>query len=142
MSSTQQTVDFLTDQMVEAGKITSRKMFGEYAIYCDGKVVAFVCDEMLFFKPIQEARDFIGTPEEASPYPGAKNYFKISTDRWDDSEWLTELVRLTAAALPLPKPKKSKLKPAAKSDSKATISVAKSVSRTATSLKPKKPKKS
>ena len=31
-------VEFVVDQMENAGAITYRKMFGEYAVYCEGKV--------------------------------------------------------------------------------------------------------
>jgi hypothetical protein len=30
---------------------------GEYAIYCNGKVVALVCDNQLFVKPTEAAQD-------------------------------------------------------------------------------------
>jgi DNA transformation protein and related proteins len=39
------------------------------------------------------------------PYPGAKPYYFISGEQWDDAEWLSELIRLTSAELPLPKKK-------------------------------------
>jgi DNA transformation protein len=106
MATDQRTIDFLADQITAAGNIRSRKMFGEYAIYCDEKVVALVCDDQLFIKPTAAGRTFLGTPAEAPPYPGAKPYFRIPEDRWDDHEWLTRLVRLTADALPLPKPQR------------------------------------
>ena len=107
MASDQSTVDFIVDQIAGAGTVTSRKMFGEYAIYVDGKVAALVCDNRLFVKPTAEGRAFIGDPVEGSPYPGAKPCFLIE-DRIDDGEWLTELARITARELPLPKPKKPK----------------------------------
>lgn len=37
---------------------------------------------------------------EASPYPGAKKYFYIGGDLWDDIEWLTHLITITAKELP------------------------------------------
>ena len=40
-------------------------MFGEYAIYCDGKVTALVCDNQLFVKPMEAGRSFIGEVVEA-----------------------------------------------------------------------------
>jgi len=106
MATEQRTVDFITDQIARAGSIRSHKMFGEYAVYCDEKVVAFVCDDQLFIKPTDAGRTFIGTPDEAPAYPGSKLYFLVSEDLWDDHEWLTALVRTTADALPLPKPKR------------------------------------
>lgn len=109
MASDKRTVDFLTEQMGLAGDITTRAMFGEYAAYCDGKVIAFICDDQLFVKPTEAGRAFLGDAiEEAPPYPGAKDYFLIGGDRCEDRDWLGTLIRTTADALPAPKPKKSK----------------------------------
>ena len=100
-------MEFLADQMAGAGEISYRKMFGEYAVYLDGKVVALVCDNQLFVKPTAAGRAFIGAPVEAPAYPGAKNSFLIE-DAFEDREWISELIRITARDLPAPKPKKPK----------------------------------
>ena len=107
MASDQDFVDFIVDQLEGAGDVTFRKMFGEYAIYCDGKLSALVCDNRLFVKPTEAGRSFIGDVVEAPPYPGAKNSFLIE-DRLEDQNWISELVRITAIELPEPKPKKKK----------------------------------
>ncbi|TXC71973.1 TfoX/Sxy family protein [Sphingomonas ginsenosidivorax] len=107
MASDTRTVGFIVDQLASAG-VSAKPMFGEYGLYCDGRMVAMVCDDRLFLKPTDAGRAFAGAVEEASPYPGAKPCLVIDPDRWDDSDWLGELVRLTAAALPLPKPSKAK----------------------------------
>ena len=108
MASKQSTADFIVDQLSHAGVISSKKMFGEYAIYCDGKLPALVADDQLFVKPTDAGRRFIGSPVEAPPYPGAKPCFLIPGDRWDDSDWLCELIRITTRELPVPIPKKKK----------------------------------
>ena len=82
-------IEYLCDQLQGAGTITYRKMFGEYAIYCNEKVVALVCDDELFVKPTSAGKAFIGDVMEGCPYPGAKPYFLISGDQWEDSEWLS-----------------------------------------------------
>jgi len=105
MASRQSTVDFIVEQIADAGFVSARKMFGEYGIFCDGKIVAMVCDDQLFFKATAGGKAFIGTVVEASPYPGAKPCFLISGDRWEDREWLSNLVKISAAELPLPKKK-------------------------------------
>lgn len=71
MASRQSTIDFIVEQMAEAGDISAKKMFGEYAIYCDGKLVALVCDDQLYIKPTSSGRNFIGKCIEAPPYKGA-----------------------------------------------------------------------
>jgi len=107
MASTQATVDYIIEQLQGAGRVAARKMFGEYAIYCDGKTVAFVCDDQLYVKPTAAGRVFLGEPQDGFPYPGAKPHFLIAGERWDDAEWLSKLVALTAGELPPPKPKSS-----------------------------------
>jgi DNA transformation protein len=100
-------VEFVADQIADSGEVSFRKMFGEYAIYCDGKVVALVCDDRLYVKQTAAGRAFIGEPVEAPPYSGAKMYFLIE-DRLDDRAWVSKLIRVTAGELPPPKPKKPK----------------------------------
>jgi TfoX/Sxy family transcriptional regulator of competence genes len=46
-------MEYICEQIAEAGNISYKKMFGEYAVYCDEKVVAFVCDNQLFVKPTE-----------------------------------------------------------------------------------------
>lgn len=116
MASNPRTVDYLLEQMTGAGAVTGRKMFGEYALFCDGKMVALICDDQLFIKPTVAGRAYVGVATEKPPYKGAKPYLWISGDQWDDSDWLTELVRISAAELPLPvkKAKTSKTPAAAR----------------------------
>ncbi len=106
MATQQSNIDFITDQIQTAGNIRSRKMFGEYAIYCDEKVVALVCDDMLFVKITEAGRALLNDPTEAPAYPGAKQSFQIDEALLENSEALAELIRVTADELPLPKPKK------------------------------------
>jgi TfoX/Sxy family transcriptional regulator of competence genes len=100
-------VQYVVDQLSGAGKISFRKMFGEFAIYCDTKVVALICNNQLFVKATQAGRTFIGEPVEAPPYPGAKPSFLIE-DEIENRDWLQKLVSLTASELPVSKPKKPK----------------------------------
>ena len=58
MASDKSFIEFIVDQMGDAGFISHKKMFGEYAIYCDGKVVALVCDNQLFIKPTDGGRAY------------------------------------------------------------------------------------
>ncbi|MCB9208532.1 MAG: TfoX/Sxy family protein [Ignavibacteriales bacterium] len=102
-------MEFVAEQIENAGIITFRKMFGEYALYSNGKVVALVCDNKLFVKPKIKGREFIGIITEGFAYPGAKPSFLIE-DKLEDREWLSELIRITEKALPEPKPKKKRKK--------------------------------
>ena len=105
MGSRQETVDFILEQITGTGA-TAKKMFGEYALYCNEKVVALICDDQLFIKITNEAKDFLWQWNEAPPYKNARPCFLISEEKWEDSEWLSSLIRITAEQLPTVKKKK------------------------------------
>ena len=111
-------IAFICEQADMPHRLTSKKMFGEYALYVDGKVIAFVCDNQLFLKPLPEVRSLLGNVTELPAYPGSKLYFRIS-DELDDRDALRRLFNVAADALPPPKPKAApkpkKLLPKAKS---------------------------
>ena len=107
MASNQNFVDFVLEQIKNAGEITVKKMFGEYSIYADGKLLGLICDNKLFIKPTNLGREFIGNVIEASPYEGAKPIFLIE-DKIEDSDWLSELIRISVKELPPPKQKNKK----------------------------------
>ena len=107
MASDQHFVTFLCDQLAQVPGITYRKMFGEYALYCGGKTVAFVCGNRLYVKPTNAGRQAVGHVVEGFPYPGAKPHFLIE-ERLDDRDWLSQVIEATARELPEPKPKPTK----------------------------------
>ena len=111
MATKQSTTDYLLDQLSAVPDIRARKMFGEYALYCRGKVVALVCDNELFVKMTEPGKKFVGgSYEEGFAYPGAKPSMHIPGDLLEDTSFLSELIEITARTLPMPKPKKLKKK--------------------------------
>lgn len=103
MASKEEFVQYIADQLAEVGNITYRKMFGEYGIYCDGKIFALVCDNQLFVKITEAGRKICPELTEAPPYEGAKNYFLV--EEVDNRQQLENLVIETCKELPIPKPK-------------------------------------
>jgi TfoX/Sxy family transcriptional regulator of competence genes len=99
MASDHKFLVYVCEQMRGAGAISSRKMFGEYAIYCGGIVVAFVCNNQLFVKPTPDGRALLQDPIERAPWPGAKPHFLIDAGL-DDPDLLAQLISVTARAVP------------------------------------------
>lgn len=108
MASNQHFVDSIVARASGAGQVSARKMFGEYGLYLDEKIVGLICDDRLFIKPTDAGRAFAGTIEEAPPYPGAKPSLLVDAARQSDAAWLCEMIAITAAALPAPKKRRSK----------------------------------
>ncbi|MBY0402633.1 MAG: TfoX/Sxy family protein [Cyanobacteria bacterium] len=121
MGTQQSTIDYLMEQLEVASKagapsclIYVKKMFGEYGLFREGKMVALVCDDQLFIKPTAVGRTLLGKVQEAPPYPGAKPCFLIPRERWEDFDWLLEVFKRSADELPFPKVKKPKAKKSSK----------------------------
>lgn len=98
------TIEFICDQAGLGRRLTYRKMFREYALYLDGKVVALICGDQLYLKPTPEGLKCLGNVSEAPPYPGAKNHYLLSSVL-DDPDRLSTALQVTARALPEPGPK-------------------------------------
>ena len=107
MASDLDFVEFVTDQLDDECEMSFRKMFGEYALYSKGKVVALICDNQLFVKPTDAGKKYLGEYIEAPAYPGAKPSLLIQ-DQLEDREWLSKLIVITERELPKPKPKAKK----------------------------------
>lgn len=106
MSTKPSTIDYFLDQLAALSGVTARKMFGEYALYYDGKVVALVCDDQLFLKITEPGKKLLGRQyREGFPYPGAKPYIAVDESFIENHEKLCALVSVTAEALPVPKKK-------------------------------------
>ena len=104
MASNTDFVQYIADQCSDAGEIVTKKMFGEYAIYCDGKIFGLICDDCFYLKPTASGKALLKTVDMRPPYEGAKEYFYIADV--DDRDYLSALVHETCKALPAPKAKK------------------------------------
>ena len=104
MASSLEYVKFIAEQLSELEEISYRKMFGEYGIYCDGKLFALICDNQLFIKITEAGKAMMPDLQTAPPYKGAKPYFLF--EQIDDSSVLTNFVTATCKELPPPKPPK------------------------------------
>ena len=97
-------VQYIVDQCSGAGTIVARKMFGDYGVYCDGKLFGLICDDNFYIKPTEVAKVLLRVIDRQPPYEGAKAYFYIADV--DDRDYLSALVRETCRVLPDPKLKK------------------------------------
>ena len=107
MSTDTDFIAYVHEQAGLGDGLVSKKMFGEYGIYFDGKIVAVAADNSLFLKPTDAGRALLPDVVEAQPWPEAKPWFVID-EYLDDTELLLKLIRATADALPTPKPKPAK----------------------------------
>ena len=108
MATSKETIDYFLAQTAGAGSMRARSMFGEYALYCDNKVVGLVCDNQLFLKITPIADNYLDESHDASPYPNAKPWKLVPEERWEDKLWLADFIRETAKYVTIPVKKKKK----------------------------------
>lgn len=107
MSTRKETAEYVIDQLGDLA-VSTRAMFGEFALYCDGKTVAFICDDTVFLKPTPVGEAALGPENMAPAYPGSKLYYAVPGERLEDRGWFQDVVQRTANILPEPRPKKPK----------------------------------
>ncbi len=103
MTTHRNTADFILARLGLADRFSVRSMFGEFALYADGKPVAFICDDQLFVKILPESSALEKLCEQAPAYPGSKDYYLVPQDLITADHTLPALLLRMAATLPLPK---------------------------------------
>ena len=109
MATRRSTAEFILEQLGLPDRFSVRPMFGEFALYADGKPVAFICDDRLLVKIMPESAALNGC-EHAQAYPGSKDYFLVPEDRITGDRKLPALLLRMAEVLPLPKARKKAAK--------------------------------
>lgn len=97
MASHPNFVDYVAEQLREAGAIRSRKMFGEYGLYCNDVFFAVICDDQFFIKVTPQGEVAFPDLPKAPPYEGAKDSFLV--EDVENRKLMTELTRITCEAL-------------------------------------------
>lgn len=108
MATRKHTADFILSQLGHADRFSVFPMFGEFALYTDGKVVGLICDDQLFVKVMPESAVLERNCERAPPFPGAKDYYLVPEEVIAAPRVLVDTLLRMAVVLPYPKKKKSK----------------------------------
>jgi TfoX/Sxy family transcriptional regulator of competence genes len=96
-------VEYVVEQLGLGRELVHKRMFGEWGLWLDGRIVALICDDQLLLKPTPAGRALLGgSPPEVPPYPQARPWLLV--EDLDDGEALRKLLRDTAGSLPAAKP--------------------------------------
>lgn len=103
MATSKDYLTFILEQLSELDNITYRQMMGEYIIYQNGKITAYLCDNRLLVKPVPSAEAMLPGALHEPPYEGAKDM--ILVEQVEDQAFLTRLFLAMYDELPAPKKK-------------------------------------
>jgi TfoX/Sxy family transcriptional regulator of competence genes len=107
MATQKQTIEFLLQKLRSPGRFEARAMFGEYALYAEGKVVALICDDLLYVKLLPASQELESLCEKGPPYPGAKLHYIVEEGQLTSLPNLPAILFAIAASIPERKKKKS-----------------------------------
>jgi len=100
MATQKQTVEFLLEKLRQPKRFSARAMFGEYAIYADGKVVALICDDRLYVKILAASKELEALCEKGEPCPGAKPHYLVDEGQLSTLHMLPKMLCDIAESLP------------------------------------------
>jgi hypothetical protein len=105
MATQKETVEFILEKLRGPARFTVRAMFGEYALYADGKVAGLVCDNLLYIKILPASRELEAICEKGHPFPGARLHYIIDEGQLSTVQNLSSILSSVANAAPVKKKK-------------------------------------
>ncbi len=103
MSTTNEYIKYVCDQIRDVGEIRYKKMFGEFMVYVNNKPIIIVCDNIPFVKKLDCIKDMMKNAEIGFPYDGAKEHYVLDIDNRDFCK--SVIIKLEKVT-PLPKSKR------------------------------------
>lgn len=83
-----------------------KRMFGEYGIYLQGRVLGFLCDEQILLQDTPTARKLLPDAERKELFPGSKLFIIFSDE--GNHHLLQSVAQAMWVELPVPKPRKGR----------------------------------
>lgn len=104
MATSQSYLNFILEQLSGLDNIAYQKMMGEYIIYYNGKIAAYLCDDRLLVKILPSTVAMLPDAPHEPPYTGAKDMLLV--EKVDDRRFLEMLFHAMKSELPVPKQNK------------------------------------
>jgi DNA transformation protein len=99
-------LDYAVELLQPWCAITVRKMFGAHALYCQGKIFAFVIDQQLYFRGRDEAARFFQHADAEQFFYLRKNkaialpYWSVPVEILEDEERLKQWLDIALYQVP------------------------------------------
>ncbi len=100
MSSSKEYVEYVLEQLSDAGEVSSRAMMGEYVVYFRDKVIGGIYDDRFLVKPTPAAVSLLaGYVSRASGTQAPQE--KVAAARWQNGRGAKALARRAHATVQL-----------------------------------------
>ena len=100
MPSSIDTTQFILSKLRHPERFSARKMFGEFGLYTDGKMVAVICDDRLYVKIASASAVLEDQCEKGEPYPRAKPHYLVDETQLSTIQNLPAIMFALAKSAP------------------------------------------
>ena len=100
MATSKEYIEFVCEQLDGIENVTYRKMFGEYMVYVNAKLLLIVCDNTVMVKKVPELADLMKDAPDGIPYEGAKAHYILDIE---NRELVRDVIAILEPITPLPK---------------------------------------
>ena len=108
MATSKEFLNYVLEQLRHIDGVSYKPMMGEYLLYYREKVIADICDNRVYIKPVSAAKALLPDADMQPPYNGAKPMLVL--EELENKSFLEQLFDAMYPELPAPKPKKPKIK--------------------------------
>ncbi len=99
MATTKDFTHYILDS-THSTKTRVKSMFGEYALYYEEKVVALICNNILFVKISENNKKLLGKNKTGRAYPSSKNFYIITEEQICTPKFLQTIFKNVSTSLP------------------------------------------
>lgn len=107
MATSKEFHDYVVECLLRAGDVTTKRMMGEYLVYCRGKLIGDLCDNRLLVKQTDTSKRLLKSCALEYPYVGSKTLMFV-VEEFEDPDTMRELLEGLYDELPAPVVKRSK----------------------------------
>jgi TfoX/Sxy family transcriptional regulator of competence genes len=100
MATSKDTAEFIQSKLRHPDRILTKRMFGEFGLYADGKMVAVICDDRFYVKVAPASAELEDQCEKGEPYPRAKPHYLIDEGQLSTLPNLPAILFGLAEAMP------------------------------------------
>lgn len=113
MATSKEFHDYIVENLQKAGKVTTRKMMGEYCVYYQAeedleegcrKLIGDICENCLLLKPTETVLRLMPDAKKAYPYEGSRTLM-VAVEDVENTELMTKVLNGMYKELPKPKRK-------------------------------------
>ena len=103
MSTSNEYILFVLEQLDGISDVTYKKMFGEYIVYVREKPILIVCDNCVMVKKVPELAELMKDAPDGFPYDGAKVHYILDIE---NRPLTAQVVDILVKVTKVPKKKK------------------------------------